>query len=284
MKKKSSGFFDEQKKAKKVTYISKINNTTRAGRIYHHKAMLPEGIAGVEPNPHCSDLPVFDLAKYLDSQTKESEDIQILCKYIANCLKSTGALVIRDPRVDSSHNDSFISLMEHYFSQPTESKMADVRSHLAYQVGATPEGVERPRCLSDPSIIDKANSFLPADKPSIPTAADIKWRFFWRVGARPQETRFKELNADPVTPASFPQWATVMDNWGSLMLDAVNTAAEMLARGFGLDHDAFTQRMRLGPHLLAPTGADLDVHGKAGTVFAGFHYDLNFLTIHGRSR
>ena len=25
-------------------------------------------------------------------------------------------------------------------------------------------------------------------------------------------------------------------------------------------------------------------HGFEGTVFAGFHYDLNFLTIHGRSR
>jgi isopenicillin N synthase-like dioxygenase len=39
-----------------------------------------------------------------------------------------------------------------------------------------------------------------------------------------------------------------------------------------------------GPHLLAPTGSDLQRHGSEGTVFAGFHYDLNFLTIHGRSR
>ena len=58
----------------------------------------------------------------------------------------------------------------------------------------------------------------------------------------------------------------------------------MLALGFGLEKDAFTQRMRLGAHLLAPTGADLDKHGKLGTVFAGYHYDLNFLTIHGKSR
>ena len=58
----------------------------------------------------------------------------------------------------------------------------------------------------------------------------------------------------------------------------------MLALGFGLDQDAFTQRMRLGPHLLAPTGADLNKHGQLDTVFAGYHYDLNFLTIHGKSR
>jgi hypothetical protein len=39
-----------------------------------------------------------------------------------------------------------------------------------------------------------------------------------------------------------------------------------------------------GPHLLAPTGSDLEKYNEEGTVFAGYHYDLNFLTIHGRSR
>jgi len=41
--------------------------------------------------------------------------------------------------------------------------------------------------------------------------------------------------------------------------------------------------MEGGPHLLSPTGSDLTRYG-VGTAFAGFHYDLNFLTIHGRSR
>ena len=31
-------------------------------------------------------------------------------------------------------------------------------------------------------------------------------------------------------------------------------------------------------------GSDLGKHSQLGTVFAGFHYDLNLLTIHGRSR
>lgn len=39
-----------------------------------------------------------------------------------------------------------------------------------------------------------------------------------------------------------------------------------------------------GPHLLSPTGGNLGSHGKEGTVFAGYHYDLNFLTIHYRSK
>ena len=38
------------------------------------------------------------------------------------------------------------------------------------------------------------------------------------------------------------------------------------------------------PHLLAPTASDLTKHGAKDTILAGFHTDLNFLTIHGRSR
>jgi isopenicillin N synthase-like dioxygenase len=38
------------------------------------------------------------------------------------------------------------------------------------------------------------------------------------------------------------------------------------------------------PHLLAPTASDLKKYGEKDTILAGFHTDLNFLTIHGRSR
>lgn len=38
------------------------------------------------------------------------------------------------------------------------------------------------------------------------------------------------------------------------------------------------------PHILAPTASDLNKYGKKDTILAGFHTDLNFLTIHGRSR
>jgi isopenicillin N synthase-like dioxygenase len=40
----------------------------------------------------------------------------------------------------------------------------------------------------------------------------------------------------------------------------------------------------LSPHLLAPTASDLNKYGQKDTILAGFHSDLNFLTIHGRSR
>jgi isopenicillin N synthase-like dioxygenase len=175
--------------------------------------------------------------------------------------------------------------MEQYFAQPTETKMLDVHPELHYQVGATPENVEKPRCLRDQALLEAAKALPPPHRPTIPTTADVKWRYFWRVGERPKETRFTELNAEPVIPSAFTDcWQQVMDAWGNKMMAAVGTVAEMAAIGFGLDKDAFNQRMYLGPHLLAPTGVDVAKYGNVGAVFAGYHYDLNFLTIHGKSR
>ena len=67
------------------------------------------------------------------------------------------------------------------------------------------------------------------------------------------------------------------------MINAIETAAEMAAIGMGLEKSTFTERMKLGSHLLSPTGSDLQRY-DVGTAFAGFHYDLNFITAHGKSR
>ena len=74
-----------------------------------------------------------------------------------------------------------------------------------------------------------------------------------------------------------------MDAWGTKLIDAVYVVAEMTARGLGLEKDTFTSKMKGGAHLLGPTGSDL-VKNDVGAVFAGFHYDISFLTIHGKSR
>jgi isopenicillin N synthase-like dioxygenase len=58
----------------------------------------------------------------------------------------------------------------------------------------------------------------------------------------------------------------------------------MVAIGLGLPAETFRNAGRYGPHLLAPTASDLVKYGKKDTILAGFHSDLNFLTIHGRSR
>ena len=74
-----------------------------------------------------------------------------------------------------------------------------------------------------------------------------------------------------------------MNSWGNHMINACMTAAQMAAVGMGLDEEAFTSRMDQGSHLLSPTASDLMKY-EVGTAFAGFHYDLNFITIHGKSR
>ena len=85
------------------------------------------------------------------------------------------------------------------------------------------------------------------------------------------------------SPDGFPAWTETMDKWGHHMINGCFTVAEMAAIGLGLNRSTFTKKMERGPHLLAPTGSDLTRY-KKGTVFAGFHYDFNLLTIHGKSR
>lgn len=112
------------------------------------------------------DLPVIDLALFLNAGSASEPAVQDACRAVADCLRETGALVVRDPRVSQADNSAFIDMMEEYFSQPHEAKMRDVRAELAYQarshprprapvthtppspgqVGATPELVEVPRC------------------------------------------------------------------------------------------------------------------------------------------
>ena len=74
-----------------------------------------------------------------------------------------------------------------------------------------------------------------------------------------------------------------MNQWGKMMYEGCKVVAEMSAIGLDLPANSFSKRMKNGPHLLAPTGSDLE-RFNVGTVFAGFHYDFNFLTIHGKSR
>lgn len=191
---------------------------------------------------------------------------------------------MKDPRCSTLDNDLFLDMMERYFEKPDEFKRKQERPQLHYQVGVTPEGVEVPRSLIDEQLQQKIRMISPNSQPSIPTSKDPKWRYMWRVGPRPENTRFKELNADPVIPEGFPDWKETMDSWGSKMVSAIEVVAEMAAVGFNLPKDSFTSLMKQGPHLLGPTGSNLGRHGFEGIVFAGYHYDLNFLTIHGRSR
>ncbi|ESR52312.1 hypothetical protein CICLE_v10031943mg [Citrus x clementina] len=231
------------------------------------------------------EVPVIDLAAYLSAGEGEvGSEVSELCREVSGILRETGALLVKDPRCTVEDNDRFLDMMEKYFESPFHFKRLQERPNLHYQVGVTPEGVEIPRSLVDEEMQEKFRAMPKESQPSIPIGPDPKWRYMWRVGPRPSNTRFQELNSEPVIPDGFPEWKETMDSWGHKMISAIEVVAEMAAIGFGLPRDAFTSLMKQGPHLLAPTGCDLRRYGKEGTVFAGYHYDLNFLTIHGRSR
>ena len=95
------------------------------------------------------------------------------------------------------------------------------------------------------------------DKPIIPEGADVKWRFFHRLGKRPDNTEYGSLNLSAVQPENFENWTVVMDKWGNLMLNCATVISEMVAVGLGLEKDTFTKMMEYGSHLLAPTATNL---------------------------
>lgn len=59
------------------------------------------------------------------------------------------------------------------------------------QNGATPGGLEVPRSLVVKDMLKKARELPKEHQPLIPTGADIKWRYMWRIGPTPSTTRFK---------------------------------------------------------------------------------------------
>ena len=115
-------------------------------------------------------------------------------------------------------------------------------------------------------------------------SVDPKWRYLWRIGSYPVNSNYTDLNSDNIVPNNTPGFYHTMDEWGKLLLATGETVSEMLSIGLGLEKNTFTDYMVEGPHLLAPTGTDLNEHGKLNNVFAGFHTDLSFLTLHGKCR
>jgi len=192
--------------------------------------------------------------------------------------------------VSEDDNATFLDLLEDYFSQPLSELKKDERPEVGYQVGVTLENTEKPKCAVDEPCLRVIARLDPGQRPLDITAhqPDPKCRFFWRMGDMPPyETQFPALNAVNVVPQAESlkdRWAPIMEKWGSSMKSAVEGLAQMVAVGLALPPETFTDAGRYGPHLLAPTASDLVKYNERDTILAGFHTDLNFLTIHGRSR
>ncbi|KAL2187793.1 Clavaminate synthase-like protein [Thermothelomyces heterothallicus CBS 203.75] len=235
------------------------------------------------------DLPVIDLDVFLH-QPRDSPAVQAECAKAADALITYGALVLHDSRVSEQDNDTFLDLLEDYFAQPEADLKKDERPELAYQIGVTLENTEKPKCAVDEPCLRVIERLAPSERPLDISAhsPDPKCRFFWRmVEQPPYKTQFPVLNAENVTPEAphiKERWGPVMNQWGTAMKNAVEGLTQMAAVGLGLPVDTFKDAGRYGPHLLAPTASDLQKYGQKDTILAGFHTDLNFLTIHGRSR
>ncbi|KAI5121315.1 hypothetical protein M0805_003782 [Coniferiporia weirii] len=231
-------------------------------------------------------LPIIDLDLFLAGDQRSQAE----CTKAADALITYGALLVQDSRVSEDDNDNFLDLVEDYFAQPGEALKEDERPELGYQVGVTLGNTEKPKCAVDESCLQVIARLEPSERPIDISAhqPDPKCRFFWKMGEiPPYETKYPALNALNVIPrneAIRNRWVPTMEKWGNSMKDAVQGIAEMIAVGLELPRETFLDASRYGPHLLAPTASDLDKYGRKDVILAGFHTDLNFLTIHGRSR
>lgn len=77
-------------------------------------------------------LPVFDLGPFLEKCVVKGEDVdeelKKQCVALAQCLKDTSALVVKDPRCPSHDNATFLNMLEKYYAQPGESRSSASRS------------------------------------------------------------------------------------------------------------------------------------------------------------
>jgi isopenicillin N synthase-like dioxygenase len=221
------------------------------------------------------ELPVIDLLPFLNDP--ESQEAQNECIKAAQAIQQFSAFAVKDHRVTELQNSTFLDLMEDYFARDDELKLKDAHPEWHYQVGSTPENTELPRCARDDACLEYVSELSHNDRPLDFDHPDPKWRFFWRIGQQPPATAYPQLNEPPVVPEGMPGWETQMNSWGNSMHNAVQTVSEMIAVGFGMPVDTFTKLAQYGPHLLAPTGSNLEKYGKVGTVLAGFHTYLHLI-------
>ena len=217
-------------------------------------------------------MKIIDLTNYI-----KNNDISLATDILEQCHKY-GILIVKDPRVSEEDNDYFLDMLENYYQQDDDIILRDARPEFSYQAGVTPSFVELPRDHCEKIYhLDQENS---AHKPS---GKDPKYRYMWKLGEIPKNTKFSDINSNHVIPENFPNWEKNMNKWGNQMLSTVKTVTQLLAIALNIDKDYFINKSKYGAHLLAPTGIDVNKY-SIDTIVAGYHYDISFLTIHGKSR
>ncbi len=79
--------------------------------------------------------------------------------------------------------------MEHYFDQASKKfysgqALGEAKPEFHYQTGVTPEKIEKAR-----NHYEKVKHLPEEDQPRsvFPPTYDMKWRYMWKIGARPTE-------------------------------------------------------------------------------------------------
>lgn len=171
------------------------------------------------------DLPIINLDLFLQ-QPHDSPAVTAECHKAAEALIAYGALLLHDSRVSEHDNDVFLDLLEDYFAQPEEALERDERPELSYQIGATLENTEKPKCAVDEPCLDVIRRLAPDQRPLdiMGHQPDPKCRFFWKMVERPPyETEFPGLNAENVVPEAAHirrRWEPTMNQWGNSMKNA----------------------------------------------------------------
>jgi len=93
-------------------------------------------------------------------------------------------VILKDPRINEHDNEVYCEMVESYFARRGHDfydgkKVEEIHPEKHYQVGATPEYVERAR--------DHCSRFAHYDEQNKPQSEcpptfDAKWRFFWNIG------------------------------------------------------------------------------------------------------
>eukprot|EP00127_Corallochytrium_limacisporum_P002049 Clim_evm37s99 gene=Clim_evmTU37s99 len=245
------------------------------------------------------ELPVVDFTNCAEGDEYDLEKAKQAGDLVRKALEEYGAFVLLDPRVKPEQNDVFLRTMESYWERPAEMREKETRPHLSYQLGLTPEGVEIPRCKADTNCHKVIDNLADEDKPIKPEGADPKLRYFWRISERPkpvqkdkdgkeipltEEQKAKDPDFAPqVVPEGMDGFEKVMEGWGNQLLEAGQMILHCYALACGAEGDLLTKKIMNGHHLLAPTGVDLSTHNHVNTIMAGFHYDLNLLSLHGKA-
>lgn len=125
------------------------------------------------------NLPVIEISA-LFNKNAYPDKYAAECQKLSQTLRDFGCAAIRDPRFREEENQTFLDMMESYF-QLSDGKR-DARPETGYQVGVTPEHVEKARDYSDVMV-----NFRGENSPISPLTSqpDHKWRFFWRMNPSP---------------------------------------------------------------------------------------------------